>query len=116
LRMFENRVLRRIFGRKREEVAGSRRRYHSTDFIRMIKSRRLRWACHVPCTGESNVYEILVGKSEEKRILGRSRRRWGIILQHILEKYSGKMWIGFIWLRIGTSGGLVNTVMICQVR
>jgi hypothetical protein len=49
----------------------------SPNIIRMIKSRRMRWAGHVARTGETrNAYMILVGKSEEKRPLGRPRRRW----------------------------------------
>jgi hypothetical protein len=86
LRVFENRVLRRIFGPKRDEVTGELRKLHngelhnsysSTDIIRQIKSRRMRWAGHVACRGEGrNMYRILVGKPEGKRPLGRPRRRW----------------------------------------
>jgi hypothetical protein len=84
--VFENRVLRRIFGAKRDEVTGEWRKLHngelhilysSPDIIRQIKSRRMRWAGHVACTGEErNVYRVLVGKPEGKRPLGRPRRRW----------------------------------------
>jgi hypothetical protein len=86
LRVFENRVLRRIFGPKRDEVTGDWRKLHngelhnlysSPDIIRQIKSRRMRWAGHVPQMGEGrNVYRFLVGKSEGKRPLGRPRHRW----------------------------------------
>jgi hypothetical protein len=84
--VFENRVLRRIFGPKRDDVTGEWRRldnaelhnlYSSPDFIRQMKSRRMRWAGHVARTGEGrNMYRDLVGKPEGKRPLGRPRRRW----------------------------------------
>jgi hypothetical protein len=86
LRVFENRVLRRIFGPKRDEVTGEWRKLHSgelhnlyssTDNIRQIKSRRMRWAGHVARMGAGrNVYRVLVGKPEGKRPLGRPKRRW----------------------------------------
>jgi hypothetical protein len=86
LRMFENRVLRRIFGPERDEVTGGWRKLHneelhnlytSPSIIRMIKSRRMKWAGHVARMGEKrNAYVILVGNSERKRPLGRPRRRW----------------------------------------
>jgi hypothetical protein len=86
LRVFENRVLRRIFGPKRDEVTGGWRKVHdeklhklysSPSIIRMIKSRRMRWAGYVARTGEKrNSYRILVGKPEGKRPLGRPRRKW----------------------------------------
>jgi hypothetical protein len=84
--VFENRVLRRIFGPKRDEVTGDWRKLHneelhnfysSPDIIRQVKSRRMRWAGHVGCMGEERiVYNVLVGKPEGKRPLGRPRRRW----------------------------------------
>jgi hypothetical protein len=83
--VFENRVLRRIFGQKRDEVTGGWRKlqneklhnlYSSQSIIRMIKSRRMRWAGNVACMGEKrNVYRIFVGKPDGKRPLGRPRRR-----------------------------------------
>ncbi|KAJ4440692.1 hypothetical protein ANN_08840, partial [Periplaneta americana] len=86
LRVFENKVLRKIFGAKRDEVAGEWRKLHnaelhalysSPDLIRNIKSRRLRWAGHVAHMAESrNAYSVLVGRPEGKRRLGRPRRRW----------------------------------------
>jgi hypothetical protein len=86
LREFENRVLRRIFGPKRDEVTGEWRKLHkgelhkfysSPGIIRQMKSRRMRWAGHVARMGEDrNVYRVLVGKPEGKRPLGRPRRRW----------------------------------------
>jgi hypothetical protein len=85
LRMFENRVLRGIFGPKGDEVTGEWRKLHSgelhnlyssPDIIRQIKSRRMRWARHVARMGEGrNLYGVLVGKPEGKRSLGRPRRR-----------------------------------------
>ncbi|KAJ4450819.1 hypothetical protein ANN_02249, partial [Periplaneta americana] len=76
LRVFENKVLRKIYGAKRDEVTGEWRKLHNTelhalyslrDIIRNIKSRRLRWAGHVARMGESiNAYRVLVGRPEEK--------------------------------------------------
>jgi hypothetical protein len=84
--VFENRIPRRIFGPKRDEVTGEWRKLHSEelhslysspDIIRQIKSRRMWWAGHVACMGEEiKVYKVLVGKPEGKRSLGRPRRRW----------------------------------------
>jgi hypothetical protein len=75
--VFENTVRRRIFGPKRDEVSGGWRKLHneelhslysSPSIIRMIKSRRMRWAGHVARTGEkTNEYRILMGKPEGKR-------------------------------------------------
>jgi hypothetical protein len=86
LRVFENRVLRRIFGPKRDEMTGKWRKMHneelhnlysSPDIIRQIKSRRMKWAGHVTRMGEERkLYKVLVGKPEGKRLLGRPRRRW----------------------------------------
>ena len=86
LRVFENMVLRRIFGPRRDEVTGEWRRLHneelsdlysSPNIVRVIKSRRMRWAGHVACMGEERVaYRVLVGKPEGKRPLGRPRRIW----------------------------------------
>jgi hypothetical protein len=83
--VFENRVLRRIFGQKRNEVTEEWRKLHSEELrdlysspsiIRIIKSRRMRWAGHVARMGEKrNAYRLLVGKQEGKRPLGRPRLR-----------------------------------------
>jgi hypothetical protein len=84
--VFENRVLRRIFGPKRDEVTGEWRKLHNEELrdlysapsiIRIIKSRRMRWTGHVARMGEKrNVCRLLVGKPEGKRPLRRPRRRW----------------------------------------
>jgi hypothetical protein len=86
LRVFENRVLSRIFGPKRNGVTGGWRKLHneephnlysSPSIIRIIKSRRMRWVRQVARMGEKrNMYRLLVGKPEGKRPLGRPRRRW----------------------------------------
>jgi hypothetical protein len=82
--VFENRVLRRIFGPKRDEVTGELKKLHneelrdlysSPSIIRLIKSRRMRWEGHVARMGEKrSTYRLLVGKPEGKRPLGRPRR------------------------------------------
>jgi hypothetical protein len=74
LRVFQNRVLKRIFGPKREKVNDL---YSSPKIVWVIKLRRIRWVGHVACMGESRgVYWVLVGKPEGKRPLGRPRHRW----------------------------------------
>jgi hypothetical protein len=85
LRVFENRVFRRIFWPQRDEITGEWRKphneelsdlYSSLNIVRMNKSRRMRWAGHVARMGERRgVYRIWVGKPEGKRQLGRPRRR-----------------------------------------
>jgi hypothetical protein len=86
LRVCENKVLWRIFGPRRDEVTGDWRNLHNEELhnlyslpniIRMIKSKRMRWAGNIALIRETrNAYGILVGKPEEKRPLGRPRRRW----------------------------------------
>jgi len=85
LRVFENMVLRRIFGPRRDVVTGEWRRLHneelndlysSLNIMQVLKSIRMRWAGHVACMGEERrVYRFLVGKLEGKKPLGRPRRR-----------------------------------------
>jgi hypothetical protein len=86
LRVLENRVLRRIFGPKMQEVTGEWRKlynvglndlYFSSNIVRMIKLRKVRWAGQVAYMGKwRGVYSVLVGKPEGKRPFGRPRRRW----------------------------------------
>jgi hypothetical protein len=86
LTVFENRVLRRVFGPRREEVTGEWRRLHNEELndlycipniVRVVKSRRMRWAGHVARMGEGRVvHRVLVGNPEGTRPLGRPRRRW----------------------------------------
>ncbi|KAJ4439263.1 hypothetical protein ANN_07383 [Periplaneta americana] len=105
LRVFENKVLRKIFGAKRDKVTGEWRKLHNTelhalysspDIIRNIKSKRLRWAGHVARMGESrNAYRVLVGRPEGKRPLGRPRRRWEDNIKMDLREvgYDDREWI-----------------------
>ena len=84
--MFENMLLRRIFGPRRDEVMGEWRRLHnkelndlysSPNIVQVIKSRGMRWAGHVAHMGEERrVYRVLVGKLEGRRPLGRPRHKW----------------------------------------
>jgi hypothetical protein len=117
--VFENRVLRRIFGPKRDEVIGEWRKLHngelhslysSPDIIRQIKSRRMRWVGHVARVGkERNVYRVLVGKPEGKRSLEKPRRRWEDGIKMDLREIGWGGWSGFTWLRIGIIGGFLYT-------
>jgi hypothetical protein len=120
LRVFENRVLR-IFGPKREED-GSWRKLHNDDLhslysslniVRVIKSRRMRWAGHVARMGEGRgVYRVFVGRPESKRPLGRPRRRWkDNIKLHLREiGIDGANWIHLAQDRFQW-GAIMNTVM-----
>jgi hypothetical protein len=86
LRVSENRVLRRTFGPKRDQVTGEWRElqneelhdlYCSSNIVRVIKPRRMRWVGHVArMGGRGELYRVLVGKPDEKRLLGRPRHRW----------------------------------------
>jgi hypothetical protein len=116
LKVFENRVLRRIFGLKRDEVMGDWRKLHEEELhnlyslpnaLTMIKSRRMRLAGHVARMGEKmNAYRILLGKPEGKRPLGRPRGRWVDNIKMDLRK-DRMVWTGLTGLRIGTSGVLL---------
>jgi hypothetical protein len=106
LRVFENKMLRRIFGPRRDEVTGEWRRLHneelndlysSPNIVRVIKSRRMRWAGHVARMGkERGVYRFWVGKPEGRRPLGRPRRRWMDNIRMDLQEMGCRYmdWIG----------------------
>ena len=99
LRVFENRVLRRVFGPKRDEVTGEWRKLHNEELsdlyslpiiVRVVKSRRMRWAGHVARMGEGRgMHRVLVGKPEGKRPLGRPRRRWEDNIKMDLREVGG---------------------------
>jgi hypothetical protein len=122
VKKIENRVLRRIFGPKKDDVTGHWRKLHneelhnlksSPNIIRMIKSRKMRWAGHVARMGETrNAYRILVGKPEGKRPLGIPRRRWVDNIKMDLREIG---WDGVDWNELAQDRdqwrALVNTVM-----
>jgi hypothetical protein len=124
--VFENRVLRRIFGPKRDEVTGGWRKLHNEELhglysspiiIRVIKARRMRWAGHVARMGEvRGAYDILVGKSEGRRPLGRPRRRWEDNIKMDLREigFGDVDWINLAQDR-DTWRAFVNTVMSLRV-
>jgi len=126
LRVFENTVLRRIFGSERDEVTGEWRKLHkeelndvycSSNIVRVIKSRRIIWAGHVACFGERRgVYRVMVGKREIRRPLGRPRRRWeDNIKMDFQEVGGGSMdWIELVHDR-NRWRALVNAVMNLRV-
>ena len=126
LRMFENRVLRRMFGPKRDEVTRKWRKFHneelndlysSTNNFRGTKSRIMRWAGHVARMGERRgVYRVLVGKPEAKRPRGRPRRRWEDNIKMDLQE----MGCGFMdWIELAQDKDrwrtLVNAVKNLRV-
>jgi hypothetical protein len=115
LRVFENRVLRRIFGPKRDEVTGVWRKlnneelndlYSSPTIVRVINSRRMRWAGHVArmwrgeaCTG------FQWGNLRERDYWGDPGVDGRIILRRIFRKWNMGLWTRLSWLRIETGGG-----------
>jgi hypothetical protein len=110
LRVFENKVLKRVFGPKRYEVTGEWRKLHSEEIsdlyslpniVRVVKSSWMRWAEHVARMGEGRgMHRVLVGKPEGKRPLGRPRHRWEDNIKMDLQEVGN----GWSWLRIGTGG------------
>jgi hypothetical protein len=113
LKVFENRVLR-VYRPKRDEITGEWRKLHNDELhhlypsptiVRVIKSRRMRWAGHVARMGKGRgVYNVLKGKPE--------RDHWGdpgvggrIILRLIFRKWDVDVWTELSWLRIVTGGG-----------
>jgi len=99
LKVIENRVLRRVFGPKRDEITGEWRKLHNEELsdlyslhnlVGVVKSRRMRWTGHVVSTGEGRgVHRVLVGKPERKRPLGRPRRGWKDNIKMDLQEVGG---------------------------
>jgi hypothetical protein len=126
LRVFENRVLRRIFEPKRDGVMGGWRKlrnkelrnlYCSPSIIRIKMSRGMRWVGHVTQIGKKrNVYRLLVGKAEGRRPLGRPSLRWidNIRIDLLEVGLSVVDWIGLAQDRYRWRA-LVNAVMNLQV-
>jgi hypothetical protein len=125
LRVFENRVLRKIFGPRREED-GSWRKLHNDELhnlyslpniVWVIKSRRMRWAVHMARMREGrDVYRVLVGRPEGKRPLERPRRRWEDNIKMDLREIGID---GTNWILLAQDGvqwrAFVNTVMNLRV-
>jgi hypothetical protein len=110
-------VLRRIFGSKRNKVTREWRRlyneelhalYSSPNIIRVFKSKRLIWARHVARMVDSrDAYRVSVEKPRGKRPLERPRHRWENNIKINLREVGRRAWTEWIWLRIGTGGGLL---------
>ena len=115
LRVFENRVLRRIFGPKIDEVTGEWRKLHNGKFndlycspniVRVTKSRRMRWAGHVARMGEGKgVYRVLWENLRLRDHFGDRGVDGRLILRLIFRKWDVRLWTGSSWLRIETVGG-----------
>ena len=115
LRVFENRMLRRVFGPKRDKVTGEWKKLHNEELndlyslpniVWMVKSKRMRWAGHVARMGEDRgVHMVLVGRPEGKMHWEDQDVDGRIILRWIFRKLEGVVGIGWSWLRIRTGGG-----------
>jgi hypothetical protein len=126
LRVLEKRVLRKIFGPKRDEVTGEWRRLHneelndlysSPNIFRVIKSRRMRWAGHVARTVDGGgAHRILFGRPEGRRPFGRTRRRLKDNIKMDLQEVG---WRGMNWIDLAQDSdkwrALVNVVMNLRV-
>jgi len=128
LMVFENRVLRRIFGPKRDEVTADWRKLHvhneelndlycSPNIVQVIKSKRMRWAGHVARMGDRRgVYRVLVGKPDGKRPLGRPRRKWDDNIKIDLQEVGCG---GMDWMELAQDRdrwwALMNAVMNLRV-
>jgi hypothetical protein len=113
--------LRRVFGPKRDEVTGEWRKLHNEELndlyslpniVRVVKSKRVKWVGHVARMGEDRgVYRVLVGKPEEKRPLGKPRRRWEDNIKMDLQKVG---WVREDWMELAQDRdrwrALVSTV------
>jgi hypothetical protein len=125
-RVFENRVLRRIFGPKTDEVTGGWRKLHNEELhglysspgiVRVIKARRMSWVGHVERKGEARgAYNILVGRPEGRKPLVRPRRRW----EDNIKMDLGEIGFGDVdWIHLAQDRdrwrALVNTVMSLRV-
>jgi hypothetical protein len=104
--MFENRVLRRIFGPKRDELTRKWRKLYneelndinSSNIAQGIKSSLIKWAGYVARTGKRRgAYRVLVGKPDGKGPLGRRRRRWEDNVKINLQEVGWRAWTGLIW-------------------
>ena len=125
LRVFEKRVLRRVFGPKRDEVTGEWRKLHNEELrdlyslpniVQVVKSRRMRWAGRVARMGKRRgVHRVLVGTPECKRPLGRPRRRWENNIKLDLREVGG----GGDWMELAQDRdrwqALVNTMINVRV-
>ena len=125
LRMFENRVLRRVFESKRDKVIGEWRKLHNEELrdlyslpniVRVVNSRRMRWAGHVALMGEGRgVHRVLVGKLERQRPLGRPCHRWKDNIKMYLQEMGG----GGDWMELAQERdrwrALVHMVMKLRV-
>ena len=115
LRVFENRVLRRVFGPKRDGVTGEWIKLHNEELndlyslpniVRVVKSRRMRWAGHVARIREDReVHRVLVGSLRERGHWGDQDVDGRIILRWIFRKLEEVVGTGWSWLRIGAGGG-----------